>query len=82
MWIREDWVKAFPNEFLWGATLTGHQVEGENFDSDWWRWEQRPGRIHGGSTSQQASEHLPARGAPVERPRRVPKRYGSYVVGI
>lgn len=51
-------MKAFPNDFLWGATLTGHQVEGENFDSDWWRWEQRPGRIHEGSTSQRAAEHL------------------------
>lgn len=51
-------MKAFPNDFLWGATLTGHQVEGENFESDWWRWEQRPGRIREGATSQHAAEHF------------------------
>lgn len=45
----------FPNAFLWGATVLGHQVEGGNYASDWWRWEQRPGRILDGSTSKRAS---------------------------
>jgi len=35
-------VIAFPKDFLWGASLSAHQAEGENFNSDWWHWEQRP----------------------------------------
>lgn len=45
-------------QFLWGATLSAHAVEGQDFDSDWWRWEQRPKRIAGGGTSEVASGHL------------------------
>lgn len=33
----------FPAEFLWGAATAGHQVEGGNTNSDWWRWEHRAG---------------------------------------
>jgi beta-glucosidase len=33
----------FPSGFLWGAATAGHQVEGDNRNSDWWAWEQRPG---------------------------------------
>ncbi len=43
--------------FLYGAAILGHTVEGENYASDWWRWEQRPGRIAGGATSQTAADH-------------------------
>ncbi len=32
-------------------------MEGEDFDSDWWRWEQRPMRIRDGATSAQGSDH-------------------------
>ena len=32
----------FPAGFLWGAATAGHQVEGDNRNSDWWAWEQRP----------------------------------------
>lgn len=46
---------AFPENFLWGASLSGHQAEGENFASDWWRWEQRPGRIAKDHTSERAA---------------------------
>jgi len=45
------------DNFFYGATLLGHTVEGENYASDWWRWEQRPGRIVGGATSQTAAGH-------------------------
>lgn len=45
------------DSFLFGATLLGHCVEGENYASDWWRWEQRPGRIAGDATSQTAADH-------------------------
>ena len=31
----------FPEGFLWGAATSGHQVEGNNTDSDWWAWEQK-----------------------------------------
>ena len=42
--------------FLWGTSQSGHSIEGENFASDWWHWEQRPGRIVGGATSQVAAD--------------------------
>lgn len=35
--------RTFPPDFLWGAATAGHQVEGDNDNSDWWAWEQRPG---------------------------------------
>ena len=50
-------MQTFPRSFLWGASITGHQVEGNNFDSDWWLWEQRPGRIKDGGISKDASAH-------------------------
>jgi len=30
----------FPDDFLWGAATSSHQVEGDNFFNDWWEWEQ------------------------------------------
>ncbi|KQP56863.1 glycoside hydrolase family 1 protein [Agreia sp. Leaf283] len=30
----------FPNDFLWGASTAGHQIEGNNVNSDWWAREQ------------------------------------------
>jgi beta-glucosidase len=33
----------FPDKFLWGAASSGHQVEGNNTNSDWWKWEQQGG---------------------------------------
>ncbi|MBD3296367.1 MAG: family 1 glycosylhydrolase, partial [Candidatus Omnitrophica bacterium] len=29
----------FPEDFLWGASTSAHQVEGNNTKNDWWRWE-------------------------------------------
>ena len=34
----------FPEGFLWGASTSAHQVEGNNVHSDWWAWEQA-GRV-------------------------------------
>lgn len=34
----------FPEGFLWGAATSGHQVEGNNTNSDWWEWE-KEGRL-------------------------------------
>jgi beta-glucosidase len=33
----------FPDGFLWGAATAGHQVEGNNVNSDWWVKEHTPG---------------------------------------
>lgn len=30
----------FPKNFLWGTATSAHQTEGNNSNSDWWRWEQ------------------------------------------
>jgi len=32
----------FPDGFLWGASTAGHQIEGNNVNSDWWRREHDP----------------------------------------
>jgi beta-glucosidase len=32
-------MKNFPKNFLWGAATSAYQVEGDNFNSDWWEWE-------------------------------------------
>ncbi len=38
----------FPDNFLWGAATSAHQVEGNNIHSDWWAWEQAyAGKEHG-----------------------------------
>ena len=34
----------FPDGFLWGASTSSHQVEGDNVHNDWWAWEQA-GRV-------------------------------------
>lgn len=31
----------FPKDFLWGTATSGHQIEGDNKNSDWWAWEHR-----------------------------------------
>ncbi|MGH2757914.1 MAG: glycoside hydrolase family 1 protein [Actinomycetota bacterium] len=31
-----------PGGFLWGTATAAHQVEGGNWNSDWWEWEHRP----------------------------------------
>lgn len=41
--MRRDDTRQFPADFLWGAATAGHQVEGDNRDSDWWEWEHRAG---------------------------------------
>ncbi len=33
---------AFPDGFVWGTATAAHQVEGGNWNNDWWRWEHRP----------------------------------------
>lgn len=40
----------FQNGFLWGAATSSHQIEGANFNSDWYQWE-RKNKIKDGSSS-------------------------------
>jgi beta-glucosidase len=35
-------VADFPDEFLWGTATAAHQVEGGNWNNDWWAWEHAP----------------------------------------
>ncbi|MCL6650412.1 MAG: family 1 glycosylhydrolase, partial [Chloroflexi bacterium] len=32
----------FPDGFLWGSAVAAHQVEGGNWNNDWWAWEHNP----------------------------------------
>jgi beta-glucosidase len=34
---------SFPEGFLWGTATAAHQVEGGNWNNDWWAWEHQPG---------------------------------------
>lgn len=45
----------FPHDFLWGTATAAHQVEGGNFNNDWWAWEQA-GHIVDGGTSRVACD--------------------------
>jgi beta-glucosidase len=40
----------FPRGFLWGTATASHQVEGNNVNNNWWRWEQE-GRVTNGDKS-------------------------------
>jgi beta-glucosidase len=33
---------SFPDGFLWGTATAAHQVEGGNWNNDWWVWEHDP----------------------------------------
>ena len=35
--------RSFPDGFRWGTATAAHQVEGGNWNNDWWRWEHAPG---------------------------------------
>lgn len=47
----------FPKGFLWGTATAAHQIEGGNKNNQWWLWEQLPGKIKNGDTSEHACEH-------------------------
>jgi beta-glucosidase len=47
----------FPKGFLWGGATAAHQVEGGNFNNDWWAFEQVPGNIIDGRISGDACDH-------------------------
>jgi beta-glucosidase len=35
----------FPDGFTWGTATAGHQIEGGNWNSDWWAWEHAPDTV-------------------------------------
>jgi len=35
--------RRFPDAFVWGTATSAHQVEGGNWNNDWWMWEHDPG---------------------------------------
>jgi beta-glucosidase len=35
--------RAFPEGFVWGTATAAHQIEGGNWNNDWWAWEHAPG---------------------------------------
>ena len=49
--------RRFPDGFLWGTSSAAHQVEGDNRNCEWWEFEQQPGRIENGDTSEIACDH-------------------------
>jgi beta-glucosidase len=36
----------FPRGFLWGTATAAHQVEGNNTNNNWWKWEQEGHTVH------------------------------------
>jgi beta-glucosidase len=54
----------FPPNFLWGSATAAHQVEGQNFDNDWWDWEQRGGKIKNDDSSRDACNWWSGRYSP------------------
>jgi len=54
---RESHAGRFPDGFLWGTASAAHQVEGDDRNCDWWEFEQQPGRIANGDTSEVANDH-------------------------
>lgn len=47
---------SFPSGFVWGTSTAAYQVEGQNFNNDWWQWEQIPGRIRNGDSARVACD--------------------------
>jgi beta-glucosidase len=35
--------RPFPDGFRWGTATAAHQIEGGNWNNDWWQWEHTPG---------------------------------------
>lgn len=46
----------FPENFLWGTATSAYQIEGGNFNADWYEWEKK-GRVERKETAGRASEH-------------------------
>ena len=42
--MTDDTVR-FPDGFLWGTATAAHQIEGANWNNDWWAWEHAEGTV-------------------------------------
>ena len=49
--------QSFPSDFQWCVATSAHQIEGNNFNSDWWDWEQLSGKIKNGDRSGASTNH-------------------------
>lgn len=47
----------FPKDFLWGSAQSAYQVEGNNYNNDWFEFEQIPGVIKNGDRCGESSDH-------------------------
>ena len=47
----------FPQSFEWCVATSGHQIEGNNKDSDWWEFERRGNTIENEDRSTKATDH-------------------------
>lgn len=47
----------FPDDFLWGAATSAHQVEGGNIHNQWWAWEQQKNHVKNDEVSGKATDH-------------------------
>ncbi len=46
----------FPSGFLWGTSTSSYQVEGNNFNSNWYQWEKIPNKIFESQTAGKACD--------------------------
>ena len=46
-----------PDGFLWGVAGAAHQIEGGNWNNDWWQFEHTPGTA-AGEPSGDACDHF------------------------
>ena len=46
-------MNGFPEDFMWGVSTAGHQIEGRNLSSDWYLWEKK-GKVKNKDTSEVA----------------------------
>lgn len=46
-----------PDDFRWCVSTSAYQIEGGLKNSDWWHWEQTPGRVTNNDSSGLASDH-------------------------